>query len=167
MVSRFIANGYTYENKPTEYAGEAFRSRLEAAWAHLFDQAGIAWEYEPVRLAGWVPDFRLQGRWLVEVKPALPTGASMVRDARAAFRKAVRAFPTILLGNGPGGCLGAQVTRSVARSVFYDPSVPSRLRFVDGDGAGDPCSGALTAEWRAARIAVGIPGLPRPKTAVV
>ena len=24
-----------------------------------FDQRGIAWQYEPVRLSGWTPDFRL------------------------------------------------------------------------------------------------------------
>ena len=43
----------------TEYAGTTFRSQLEARWAAYFDQRGIAWQYEPVRLSGWTPDFRL------------------------------------------------------------------------------------------------------------
>ena len=49
------------ENTPviTEYAGTTFRSQLEARWAAYFDQRGIAWQYEPVRLSGWTPDFRL------------------------------------------------------------------------------------------------------------
>ena len=43
----------------TEYAGTTFRSQLEARWAAYFDQRGIAWQYEPDRLSGWTPDFRL------------------------------------------------------------------------------------------------------------
>jgi hypothetical protein len=35
------------------------RSRLEARWAAFFDAVGLPWEYEPIRLDGWVPDFRL------------------------------------------------------------------------------------------------------------
>jgi hypothetical protein len=49
--SRYIAA------KPTTYAGVRFRSRLEARWAAFFDLAGWKWRYEPVDLAGWVPDF--------------------------------------------------------------------------------------------------------------
>ena len=49
------------ENTPviTEYAGTNFRSQLEARWVAYFDHRGIAWQYEPVRLSGWTPDFRL------------------------------------------------------------------------------------------------------------
>jgi hypothetical protein len=59
---------------PTEYAGTRFRSRLEARWAALFDQLGWAWEYEPLDLAGYIPDFVLtfpHAPLLVEVKPVL------------------------------------------------------------------------------------------------
>lgn len=57
---------------PTLYAGVTFRSRLEATWAAFFDLSGIRWDYEPIDLEGWVPDFVL---WVaspvyVEVKPA-------------------------------------------------------------------------------------------------
>jgi hypothetical protein len=57
---------------PTTYGGARFRSRLEARWAAFFDLAGWRWEYEPLDLEGWSPDFALIGRdqtVLVEVKP--------------------------------------------------------------------------------------------------
>ena len=62
------------ENTPviTEYSGTTFRSQLEARWAAYFDQHGIAWQYEPVRLSGWTPDFRLVldgAEAYAEVKP--------------------------------------------------------------------------------------------------
>lgn len=57
-----------------------FRSRLEARWAAFFDLAGWKWEYEPIDLNGWTPDFRItfpcshsecsgNHTLLVEVKP--------------------------------------------------------------------------------------------------
>jgi len=56
---------------PTYYEGTQFRSRLEARWAAFFDLAGWPWEYEPVDLNGWIPDFRLRGKTpaLCEIKP--------------------------------------------------------------------------------------------------
>jgi hypothetical protein len=61
---------------PTMYGGVCFRSRLEARWAAFFDLAGWRWEYEPLDLQGWTPDFLLLGASLVkvEVKPILWTG---------------------------------------------------------------------------------------------
>jgi hypothetical protein len=67
---------------PTRYGGTQFRSRLEARWAAFFDLLGWSWEYEPIDLDGYIPDFiveythKLDGkpyhvRRLVEVKPAL------------------------------------------------------------------------------------------------
>lgn len=58
---------------PTEYAGIRFRSRLEAKWAAFFDMCDWRWDYEPIDLAGYIPDFILQfGRpLLVEIKPLL------------------------------------------------------------------------------------------------
>lgn len=57
---------------PTRYEGVEFRSRLEAKWAAFFDLAGWRWEYEPVDLNGYIPDFFLMfyKPLLVEVKPA-------------------------------------------------------------------------------------------------
>lgn len=61
---------------PTTYKGVRFRSRLEATWAAFFDELKWPWEYEPLDLAGYIPDFILpfdEGRrpLLVEVKPAM------------------------------------------------------------------------------------------------
>lgn len=66
---------------PSEYRGVAFRSALEADFAHFLDQTGIRdWEYEPQpffneRGAGYLPDFRVRaenGRTVYyEVKPTL------------------------------------------------------------------------------------------------
>jgi hypothetical protein len=74
---------------PTMYLGTKFRSRLEARWAAFFDLVGWRWEYEPVDLCGWVPDFVLIGAngtpCYVEIKPIfephLPTMHKMVEAA--------------------------------------------------------------------------------------
>ncbi len=63
---------YTVKAHPTTYAGVNFRSRLEARWAAFFDECGWEWEYEPIDLKGWSPDFSIKGHKgdiLVEVKP--------------------------------------------------------------------------------------------------
>ena len=62
------------------YANVLFRSRLEARWAAFFDLIGWNWEYEPIDLEGWTPDFRVtfscsnsecngSHTLLIEVKP--------------------------------------------------------------------------------------------------
>lgn len=60
---------YTKKAKDTMYGGCLFRSRLEATWAAFFDICGIKWVYEPFDLPGWSPDFLIQDKALVEVKP--------------------------------------------------------------------------------------------------
>jgi hypothetical protein len=63
---------YTIQAHETVYSGVRFRSRLEARWAAFFDLLKWKWEYEPLDLGGWVPDFVLtQGNILCEVKPFL------------------------------------------------------------------------------------------------
>jgi hypothetical protein len=73
---------YTIKAHPTMYSGVQFRSRLEARWACFFDLVGWKWEYEPVDLHGWTPDFRVEFECghsdcpkthslMVEVKPYL------------------------------------------------------------------------------------------------
>lgn len=64
---------YDIKAIPTTYAGVNFRSRLEARWAAFFDLANIEWEYEPLDLEGWCPDFLLRLKLcnvLCEVKPS-------------------------------------------------------------------------------------------------
>ena len=71
---------YTIKAHPTLYRRTMFRSRLEARWAAFFDLVGWEWEYEPIDLEGWTPDFRViipcghsecngHHTLLVEVKP--------------------------------------------------------------------------------------------------
>lgn len=45
---------------PTVYAGVRFRSRLEARWSVFFDLVGWTWHYEPIDLAGYIPDFIIE-----------------------------------------------------------------------------------------------------------
>ena len=51
---------YNLKNHPTRYKSILFRSRLEARWAAFFDLMGWQWEYEPIDLEGWTPDFLLK-----------------------------------------------------------------------------------------------------------
>lgn len=73
---------YNIKNHETTYNGVCFRSRLEARWAAYFDLLRLNWEYEPLDINGWSPDFLLdipcshsecngKHRLLVEVKPYL------------------------------------------------------------------------------------------------
>lgn len=50
---------YNIKAHETIYKNVIFRSRLEARWAAFFDLIGWKWEYEPIELQGWLPDFRL------------------------------------------------------------------------------------------------------------
>lgn len=104
------------EAKPTAYAGVLFRSKLEATWARFFDVIGVAWEYEPTQLDGWIPDFLINGWWLAEVKPFPVIGKNAARHEP--FAKAIRDFDTVLLGEGPGDGLGLVVRRLADGSVF-------------------------------------------------
>lgn len=51
---------YRIKAHPTLYRDVQFRSRLEARWACFFDLAHWKWEYEPIDLEGWTPDFRVE-----------------------------------------------------------------------------------------------------------
>jgi hypothetical protein len=61
---------------PTLYKNVQFRSRLEARWAAFFDLLGWKWDYEPIDLQGWAPDFLIKlpiADVYVEVKPVETT----------------------------------------------------------------------------------------------
>jgi hypothetical protein len=62
---------YTIAAIPTLYRGRMYRSRLEARWAAFFDRLGWTYEYEPLDLGKWSPDFAITAPFdaLVEVKP--------------------------------------------------------------------------------------------------
>jgi hypothetical protein len=74
---------------PTTFQGLNMRSRLEAKWAHVFDQLGWKWHYEPLDFDGWIPDFvidnGLHKPLLVDVKPATAFPWNMIRKVRNAL----------------------------------------------------------------------------------
>jgi hypothetical protein len=96
---------------PTVYNGIEFRSRLEAKWAAMFDLIGWRWEYEPIDLAGYIPDFIIgfeSAPMLCEIKPA-----TTIDELRLAVPKIERSGwegEALVLGsmldNTPFSCLG-------------------------------------------------------------
>jgi len=51
--------------------GIQFRSRIEAQWACIFEKLGWDWEYEPIDLQGYIPDFIIkfdEDEILIEIK---------------------------------------------------------------------------------------------------
>ena len=84
----------------TEYGGTTFRSQLEARWAAHFDRRGIAWEYEPARFDGWMPDFRLvlgDVEVYAEVKPV----TEFPMDVAQRMLNAGCSADLLILGQGP------------------------------------------------------------------
>lgn len=75
---------------PTTYKGVNFRSRLEARWAVMFDALGWAWDYEPLDLQGYIPDFILRGVFaeplLIECKPFLEVDERVVQHCTKIMR---------------------------------------------------------------------------------
>jgi hypothetical protein len=56
---------------PITINGIRFRSLIEARWAEMFSKLGWDWEYEPIELNGYIPDFIIKfpnRHLLVEVK---------------------------------------------------------------------------------------------------
>ena len=73
---------------PTTYRGIRFRSRLEAKWATVFDLLGWSWEYEPLDLNGWIPDFLIRAKYkpiLVEVKPIVELDQKVTKKIEGVF----------------------------------------------------------------------------------
>lgn len=137
---------------PTVYRDTTFRSRLEARWAAFFDLNGWRWQYEPIDLDGWTPDFVLKGAandMLVEVKPidwANNVGPEQILQ-HADIRKALnhRKDATIsdglkteilIIGNGP-----QWVDRDWVLGVFVDESqgaAPDWAVLCHNDRIGNP-----------------------------
>lgn len=111
---------------PTSYDGINFRSRLEAKWAAFFHLMGWKYEYEPIDLDGYIPDFVLTGCKIpiyVEVKPALT-----MKELQEMCDKARRAtLGKKLL------CLGATIGYPEEESGFSFGSFVSRINLCDED----------------------------------
>ena len=71
----------------TEYKGTTFDSRFEASLAQYFDDQGIHWEYEPVRIP-WYPEKRY---YKPDFKVVLPSGESFFVEAKGYFDSSMRA----------------------------------------------------------------------------
>jgi hypothetical protein len=108
---------YSISAKETEYQGRLFRSRLEARWAAFFDLIGWDWEYEPLDLEGWSPDFLIKGTEdiLVEVKPITEIDYDTCK-------KIDRAYP-----NGRVLLLGC-----ITNIISFEKTVTDRLLKLDG-----------------------------------
>jgi hypothetical protein len=115
---------------PTKYGGTQFRSRLEARWASFFDLMAWPWEYEPLDLDGYIPDFILgfYRPLLVEVKPitSWPPSAAVAEQLRKVAASgwdgeaiAVGAYP---LTTTPGAFL---LGRFLLEHIQGESAVPS------------------------------------------
>ena len=148
---------YTIKAIPTTYAGVNFRSRLEARWAAFFDLCGWKWDYEPLDLDGWAPDFLLKGKIkaLVEVKPVDIVGFIALQEKKGCsgpwpfseFDKAARhrgRYAVCLLGDEPLSTLGCY-------PIGVIDKVPANASF-DYDDFIDALSPALDPSdtWREA-----------------
>ena len=101
---------YTMKAHETLYKGTNFRSRLEARWAAFFDLLHWNWQYEPLDLNGWSPDFSIQQSdnrppILVEVKP-ISVNQNWRSECSVYFQKIDKTVPdcrieTLLLGLSP------------------------------------------------------------------
>jgi hypothetical protein len=92
---------------PTKYTGVNFRSRLKARWAAFFDLRELRWDYEPIDLQGWIPDFSIETPFCKVFAEVKPVDIAIVKNDPA-FDKA-RAHSSkvlvLLLGLAPATCL--------------------------------------------------------------
>lgn len=87
---------------PTIYRGIQFRSRLEAKIACFLDSYDLIWDFEPLDLKRYIPDFIVEFPWgatLVEAKPAVRPA-----EFKPACRKITRSGWT-----GPALVIGSQL----------------------------------------------------------
>jgi hypothetical protein len=139
---------YTIAAWPTRYAGVEFRSRLEARWAAFFDLCKWRWDYEPIDLQGWTPDFTIETpccRVFAEVKPVDTAGSS-----DAVFKKAIAHWPKVqvlLLGLGPKQ-VAPEIPGWVVPGCLLDPPDGAKYSWHDVHDFLD-CASADT-KWREA-----------------
>lgn len=89
----------------TTYKGYEFRSRLEAKWACVFDQLWWPWEYEPIDLNGYIPDFHVdlgRTKFFVEIKPAMTKNELVPALDKAAKALGDRDEQILVLGGSIG-----------------------------------------------------------------
>jgi hypothetical protein len=115
----------------TAYAGCRFRSRAEARWAVFLDSLGLDWEFEPQGYElsygrRYLPDFRVEGSYFIEVKGQRPTA----EEFQAATDICLNVAPLIIFCG------------DVPRKPLVHPVVPgsrsAAWKFVSGAAAGYP-----------------------------
>lgn len=119
---------------PTVYKGIEFRSRLEAKWAAMFDQLGWPWEYEPVDLMGYIPDFILKwdhGHTICEVKPS--TTIDELHEAIPKIERSGWDGEAMIVG----GCLHHDAYRSPCIGIITARSDVAEQAEASGDDAYD------------------------------
>jgi hypothetical protein len=79
------------------------RSRAEAWWAAWFDEQGWSWDYEPIDLEGYIPDFIVRNgkeQVLVEVKGGV-TALEELQEHREKIDKSGWTGTVLLVGSRP------------------------------------------------------------------
>jgi hypothetical protein len=106
---------YTMTPRLTKFDSVNFRSRLEAKWACMFDLMGWEWQYEPMQVNGYNPDFIIYtksksyktNRIIVEVKPSIFINEEYKKEVINKYSNAKSHF--LLLDENPfteyGGCI--------------------------------------------------------------
>lgn len=117
---------------PTLFHNVLFRSRLEARIAAMFDALKWPWIYEPVDLAGYIPDFVLQfphAPIAVEVKPETeyePLKAYAERVTDAGWERELLVVGAAVFPNDVIGVLGDESDVSEGGSLILGPGVVFR-----------------------------------------
>lgn len=110
----------------TVYGGVTFRSRLEARWAAMFDRMKWPWAYEPIDLAGYIPDFVLplpRAPLLVEVKPAV--AVPELREAERKIRMGGWRGDYLIVGGSLLGEDDGQVGLSFGILSYWQDDLPN------------------------------------------
>lgn len=84
-------------SRKTRYRGVTFASRYEAQLAEYFDNQGIYWEYEPIKIP-WQPTIR---QYKPDFKVVLPSGESFYLEAKGYFDGSARSKMTLVKEQHP------------------------------------------------------------------
>jgi hypothetical protein len=159
---------------PTTYQGIRFRSRTEARLAAFFDELTWPWEYEPLDLNMYIPDFLLHfdAPVLVEAK-CLPGRSPDVSEAKDKIQASGWIGDALIVARAPGQltpvswCIGdllrvdgpdgevvsgkAELGRCLScNSPFFfcgDQSFACRVCGIDCDGLGHVGNFDPTEAW--------------------
>ena len=116
--------------------GIRFRSRIEAQWAYLFDEVGFVWEYEPIDLAGYIPDFILtfegsrQKEILVEIKSSMDIWGDYEAAESKILRSGWKGMFMILGANHKEGGVPREMVRHRGVWQHRGEGVPGRAEIV-------------------------------------